>query len=130
MVNIYFKFVYIQVEIKILYSSPHVIRSLPPQATPPISPDFRCTESDTTKLSPSRVTTLLIKLLCYCIRGGPIKGGPLFYISLLVNYNTLFTRLRVQSLRVRVMVFNATFNNISFIFWWSVLLVEENGVPG
>ena len=28
------------------------------------------------------------------------------------------------------MVFNATFNNISDISWRSVLLVEENGVPG
>ena len=28
------------------------------------------------------------------------------------------------------MVFNATFNNISAISWWSVLLVEETGVPG
>ena len=28
-----------------------------------------------------------------------------------------------------VMVFNATFNNISFILWWSVLLVEETGGP-
>jgi len=28
------------------------------------------------------------------------------------------------------MVFNATFNNISAILWWSVLLVEETGVPG
>ena len=28
------------------------------------------------------------------------------------------------------MVFNATFNNISFISWRSVLLVEETGVPG
>ena len=32
--------------------------------------------------------------------------------------------------RVRVMVFNATFNNISAISWRSVLLVEETGVPG
>jgi len=29
---------------------------------------------------------------------------------------------------VRVIVFNATFNNISVISWWSVLLVEETGV--
>ena len=29
--------------------------------------------------------------------------------------------------RVRLMVFNATFNNISVISWWSVLLVEETG---
>ena len=29
------------------------------------------------------------------------------------------------------MVFNATFNNISVILWWSALLVEETrGVPG
>jgi len=26
-----------------------------------------------------------------------------------------------------VIVFNATFNNISAISWWSVLLVEETG---
>ena len=26
-----------------------------------------------------------------------------------------------------VMVFNTTFNNISVISWWSVLLVEETG---
>jgi hypothetical protein len=28
------------------------------------------------------------------------------------------------------MACNATFNNISVISWWSVLLVEETGVPG
>ena len=31
---------------------------------------------------------------------------------------------------VGFMVFNATFNNISFILWQSVLLVEETGVSG
>ena len=31
---------------------------------------------------------------------------------------------------VRFMVLNTTFNNISVISWWSVLLVEETGVPG
>jgi hypothetical protein len=31
---------------------------------------------------------------------------------------------------VRVIVFSATFNNISVISWQSVLLVEETGVPG
>jgi hypothetical protein len=31
-------------------------------------------------------------------------------------------------LGVRVMVFNATFNNT--ISWWSLLLAEETGVPG
>jgi len=28
------------------------------------------------------------------------------------------------------MVFKTTFNNISVILWWSVLLVEETGVHG
>jgi len=31
---------------------------------------------------------------------------------------------------VCLMVFNATFNNISVISWRSVLLVEETGEPG
>ena len=29
-----------------------------------------------------------------------------------------------------VMVFNATFSNISVISWMSILLVEKTGVPG
>ena len=29
----------------------------------------------------------------------------------------------------RFMVFNATFNNIPVISWWSVLLMEETEVP-
>jgi hypothetical protein len=29
-----------------------------------------------------------------------------------------------------LMVYNATFNNISVISWWPVLLVEETGGPG
>jgi hypothetical protein len=28
------------------------------------------------------------------------------------------------------MMWNAAFNNISVISWWSVLMVEETGVPG
>ena len=36
--------------------------------------------------------------------------------------------LFVEGLGIRVMVFNATFNNITVISWWSVLLVEELGV--
>jgi hypothetical protein len=30
----------------------------------------------------------------------------------------------------RLMVFNASLNNISIISWWTVLLVEETGGPG
>jgi len=39
------------------------------------------------------------------------------------------TRDIVPFWRVRVMVFNATFNNISVISWRSVLLVEETELP-
>jgi hypothetical protein len=38
----------------------------------------------------------------------------------------IFSNVRV---RVRVMVFNATFNNISVISWRSVLVVEVTGAP-
>ena len=29
-----------------------------------------------------------------------------------------------------ILVFNATFNNISLISLWTVLLMEETGIPG
>jgi hypothetical protein len=38
--------------------------------------------------------------------------------------------IAIQHGSVMVMVFNATFNNISVMSWWSVLLVEETGVSG
>jgi hypothetical protein len=37
--------------------------------------------------------------------------------------------LVIRYIKVRSMVFNATFNNTSVIWWQSVLLVEETGVP-
>jgi hypothetical protein len=37
---------------------------------------------------------------------------------------------KVTSGLVWFMVFITTFNNISVISWWPVLLVEETGVPG
>jgi hypothetical protein len=36
----------------------------------------------------------------------------------------------IRRVRIMAMVFNATFNNISVISWWSVLLVEETGASG
>ena len=43
------------------------------------------------------------------------------------NYKVSFSK---ELRRVRAMVFNATFNNISITSWPSVLLVEETGLPG
>jgi len=38
--------------------------------------------------------------------------------------------LNYDSFGVRVMEFNTTFNNISVISWWLVLLMKETGVSG
>ena len=51
-----------------------------------------------------------------------------------IYFNTQFNQLYCAFLlkylvlhrnRVRVMVFNATFNNFSIISWWLVILVEQ-----
>jgi hypothetical protein len=48
-------------------------------------------------------------------------GSTLDFSAAAINSSTIF---RVY----RFMVFNATFNNIIVISWWSVLLVEEIAV--
>ena len=51
----------------------------------------------------------------------------------LKDYSTsifYWQRCKCQLVDSWFMVFSATFNNISVILWWSVLLVEETGVPG
>jgi hypothetical protein len=40
------------------------------------------------------------------------------------------TNIRAYSKWVRVMFFNAIFNNISAILWQSILLMDETGIPG
>jgi hypothetical protein len=50
------------------------------------------------------------------------------YTGLINGYSCSFSFF--QMCGVGAMVFNATFNNISVIWWHSVLLVEETGVPG
>ena len=47
-------------------------------------------------------------------------------IILLGGFGTKYCFKRIKG---RVIVFNATFNDISVITWPSVLLVEETGVP-
>jgi hypothetical protein len=59
-----------------------------------------------------------------------------YYGSWIYNYlcrlylSKCFKYKCVRGLGTIVMVFNATFNNISAISWGSVILVEETGVPG
>jgi hypothetical protein len=61
-------------------------------------------------------TRITILLLCFVY---------VFYISFWFVHKTAIWLW----VRVRVMVFNATFNNVSDISCWSVLLAEEAGVP-
>ena len=57
------------------------------------------------------------------------------YVVILITYTSHSINLQkgeglsIKKI-VRVMVFNATFNNISVILWRSVLLVDKTGVPG
>ena len=67
-----------------------------------------------------------------------------FYIIYLASYGSTTNVCRISCHNIstaaaywkynihnsRIMVFNATFNIISVISWWSVLLVEEIGIPG
>jgi hypothetical protein len=49
-----------------------------------------------------------------------------------IKYTLPLTRIELTALvevRVRFIVLNATFNNISAISWRSVLMVAEKGVP-
>ena len=46
-----------------------------------------------------------------------------------ITYDLRFKNLMLIDWFGWFMVFNATFNNISVISWWSVLLVEETEVP-
>jgi len=47
-----------------------------------------------------------------------------------IKYTLPLVRIELTALvRVRFIVLNAIFNNISVISWWSVLMVEETGVP-
>jgi hypothetical protein len=69
-------------------------------------------------------------------------GGPIFFLWTTVGetltkskknklkkvLETLLSSTKTLYGKVRVMVFNSTFNNISVIS--SVLLIEETGVPG
>ena len=48
---------------------------------------------------------------------------------LYLSVTNIISALYDSGLQVRVMVFNATFNNISAISWRSVLLVEETENP-
>ena len=51
-----------------------------------------------------------------------------FVVLFLSSYEILWVHVFIW-VWFMVMVFNATFNNVSVISWWSVLLVEETGEP-
>ena len=52
------------------------------------------------------------------------------YQLLVEKYSRTYDEIWYLAIKIRVMVFNSTFNNISLISWRSVVLVDETGVPG
>jgi hypothetical protein len=75
-------------------------------------------------------------------KGGLIREGLLYFdlvyfcakfhsndLSVVARNRSVFLLVSYFRVRIRVMVFNTTFNNISVISWQSVILVEETGVP-
>jgi hypothetical protein len=69
--------------------------------------------------------------MCLTVTLGTRKKGQIRQLT--TELRLVITEFFVQSAMIHVlrclmvwfMVFNATFNNISVILWWSVLLVEE-----
>ena len=56
--------------------------------------------------------------------------GALQFINTdLISLKWLSVQSKNKYIKVRVMVFNATINNISAILWQSVLLMEVTGMP-
>jgi hypothetical protein len=77
-------------------------------------PEFRCNE-----------------IIKYHITVPLKRGFKATFFNWLIQLNRdRFINILILGVRVRDLVFNATFNNISVISWWSVLLVEETRVPG
>ena len=74
--------------------------------------------------------------MCLTVTLGTRKKGQIRQLT--TELRLVITEFFVQSAMIHVlrclmvwfMVFNATFNNISVILWWSVLLLEETEVPG
>ena len=60
---------------------------------------------------------------CFLIVNFPILDGDKLLVQLVDSSN-------IKLGYGKIMVFNATFNNMSIISWRSVLLVEGTGVPG
>ena len=59
-----------------------------------------------------------------------INGPARYQFFMLVRHATCGYGISISvEVKVRVVVFNATFNNISVILWRSVLLEEETGIP-
>jgi hypothetical protein len=78
-------------------------------------------------------TTQNLTIQKYCmllLAINTIYSEIIFFMTFLKFYQKRFETLSIYHFRVRVMVLNTTFNNISVISWHSILLVEETGVLG
>ena len=62
--------------------------------------------------------------------GHSLRDFQTWLHELYYGHQTYLGRKRVIDVGVRIMVFNATFNNTSVLSWRSVLLVATTGLPG
>ena len=62
-------------------------------------------------------------------RGPSIDASYQIPVTLLFGLQFYLSTIKKTQSRIRVRVFNATFNNISVILWRSVILMEETGIP-
>jgi hypothetical protein len=77
------------------------------------------------------LTVRAVQITCLIVQAVQIYMSTLDKILKVIIFSNKRIRMFWILFRFRytVMVFNATFNNISVILWRSVLLVEETGVP-
>ena len=72
------------------------------------------------------------KIIFNCVTSVQLFHFISKFVDLYEGFNLLYHYVWINiavCLFVCFMVFNITFNNISVISWWSVLLVEVTGVP-
>ena len=103
---------------------------------------YRCINSYTVVSTPMQLYQFLLytpiqlyQFLCSCINSYTVVSIPIQFVSIyIIIISIVLISVNIVSVtclnsRFRVMVFNATFNNISVILWRLVLLVEETRVP-
>ena len=78
------------------------------------------------------ILAIIIELVCllYALPCAGVRGDNLTYYVYMQTVFSKYCLLYFKMFSIMVMVFNATFSNISVMSWRSILLVEQTGIPG